>query len=157
MTIRVAVWTSGMTARVGARAILMHPDMGLVGLYSHSPDKVGSDIGELIGVAPLDIVSVGGAGEIIALKPNCVYYAPFRPNIDHVVQLLQAGINIVSPLNKLTSDGYGSESQERIAAACAAGGATLYTSGIFPGNVTNVALAATVLVRRLDRNTILDQ
>jgi len=72
------------------------------------------------------------------------------------VQLLQAGIDIVSTLNKLAGDGYGIEDQARIAAACEAGGATLYTSGIYPGNVNNIALAATAAVSRLDRITILE-
>ena len=156
MTIRVAVWTSGMTARAGARAILIHPDMELAGLFSYSQEKIGRDIGELIGLAPLGLASVGSVEEIIALKPDCVYYAPFRPNIDHVVQLLQAGIDIVSTLNKLAGDGYGSDAQRRIAAACQSGAATLYTSGLYPGNVNNVALAATALVRRLDRVTVLE-
>lgn len=59
MTIRVAVWTSGMTASAGARAILMHPDMELVGLFSYSHDKIDRDIGALIGVDAVGIASVG--------------------------------------------------------------------------------------------------
>jgi hypothetical protein len=145
-----------MTAAAGARAIIIHPDLELVGLFSYSADKIGRDIGTLVGVDPVGIASVGTVDEIIAARPDCVFYAPFRPDIDHVEQLLLAGINIVSPLNKLAGDGYGADAQERITAACTKGGATLYTSGLYPGNACNIALAATALARRVDRITLLE-
>jgi hypothetical protein len=145
-----------MTARAGARAVLIHPGMELVGLYSYSADKVGRDIGELVGADPIGIKSVGTVEEVIAAGPDCVFYAPFRPDIDHVVQLLEAGINLVAPLNELAGSSYGEDVQRRIASACEKGGSTLYTSGVYPGNVNNVALAATALVRRVDRLTILE-
>lgn len=145
-----------MTASAGARGVLNHPDMELVGLYSYSADNIGKDIGELIGVAPLGIASVGSIEELLEAKPDCVFYAPFRPDIDHVVALLEAGVNLVSTQNKLAGKEHGEDVRARITAACQAGGATLYTSGVYPGNINNIALAASAMCRRVDRITLLE-
>jgi hypothetical protein len=153
---KVIIWTSGMTARAGAKGVLNHPDLELVGMYAHSREKVGRDAGELIGVEPLGLAATDDVDALLALGADCVFYAPFRPNIDHVERILSAGINIVSPMYKLAGGGYGEEAQARIAAACEKGRATLYSSGLYPGNVNLIALAASGMMRRIDKISILE-
>ena len=43
MTLKVVHWGTGNTGRLALRGVLQHPDLELVGLYVHSPDKVGKD------------------------------------------------------------------------------------------------------------------
>ena len=52
MSLRVVHWGTGNTGRLALRGVLQHPDLELVGLYVHNPDKVGRDAGELIGSGP---------------------------------------------------------------------------------------------------------
>ena len=47
MAIRVVQWTTGNVGRRSVRAVVSHPDLELVGCYAWSPDKVGTDVGEL--------------------------------------------------------------------------------------------------------------
>jgi 4-hydroxy-tetrahydrodipicolinate reductase len=37
--------------------VLQHPELELVGLYVHNPDKVGRDAGELIGLDAAGVVA----------------------------------------------------------------------------------------------------
>jgi hypothetical protein len=156
MALKVVVWTSGMTGRAGAKGVLNHPDLELVGMYAFSPQKVGRDIGELIGTEPIGLAATDDVEALLALEPDCVLYAPFRPNIDQVERILLAGVNIVSPMYKLAGAGYGQDAQARIAAACERGGATLYSSGLYPGSVNMIALAASGMMRRVDKISILE-
>ena len=77
------------------------PDLELVGVWVHSPDKVGKDAGELAGCEPLGVVATNDAEALIALAPDCVVYAASGPERDAAampdyVRLLEAGINVVS-------------------------------------------------------------
>jgi hypothetical protein len=46
---RVVVWSTGGVGSVAIDAIRLRPDLELVGVWVHSPDKVGKDVGELSG------------------------------------------------------------------------------------------------------------
>ncbi len=52
MTYRVIQWSTGNVGRHALRCIARHPDLELVGLWVHSPDKAGKDAGEIAGIAP---------------------------------------------------------------------------------------------------------
>ena len=47
---RVIQWTTGDVAREAVQAVLIHPELELVGGYAYSAEKVGQDIGELCGL-----------------------------------------------------------------------------------------------------------
>src|SRR5262245_6089909 len=51
---RVIQWATGAVGTHALRALLDDPQFELVGVYVHSPDKVGRDAGELAGL-PIDI------------------------------------------------------------------------------------------------------
>ena len=70
---RVVQWTTGAVARHAVKSVLERPDLDLVGAYAFSAEKVGRDVGDLIGVDP----TVGVAAQMtvqafIDLKPDCV-------------------------------------------------------------------------------------
>ena len=45
--LRVIQWNTGKVGKLATRAILDDPRLQLVGVYAHSPDKVGQDAGAL--------------------------------------------------------------------------------------------------------------
>ena len=49
---RVVQWATGNVGSRALRETIRHPDLELVGVYVHSPEKSGRDAGELAGLAP---------------------------------------------------------------------------------------------------------
>lgn len=98
---RVVVWSTGGVGSVAIAAIRYRPDLELVGVWVHSPDKVGRDAGELAGGDPMGPDATNDADALIALQPDCVVYAASGPQRDagaipDYLKLLGAGINVVS-------------------------------------------------------------
>jgi 2,4-diaminopentanoate dehydrogenase len=138
---RVVAWSTGGVGVAAIDAIRRRPDLELVGVWVHSPDKIGQDAGELADGDPIGVAATNDADALIALKPDCVVYAASGPERDAAavrdyVRLLAAGINVVStsstslvyPPAYFAPDWY-----NELDAAAKAGGASFYGSGIFPG------------------------
>ena len=53
MGLRVVQWATGGVGVAAIKGVLDHPDLELVGCWVHSPDKAGSDVGEIVGTEPL--------------------------------------------------------------------------------------------------------
>jgi hypothetical protein len=69
--IRVIQWTTGNIGRRSLHAIIGRPDMDLVGVYAHGPDKVGVDAAELAGwPQPTGIAATDDIDALIAAKPH---------------------------------------------------------------------------------------
>ena len=49
MAIRVIQWATGTVGIHAAPAIAAHPDLELAGLWVHSDEKAGRDVGDLCG------------------------------------------------------------------------------------------------------------
>jgi 2,4-diaminopentanoate dehydrogenase len=156
MTLRVVQWTTGITGKAAVRGIVDHPLLELVGCYAYSPEKVGRDAGELCGIAPLGVIATDDVEALLALAPDCVSYMPYRPDVDHVERILDAGINVVTTMYRLAGTGYGDDVLERVEAAAQRGGSSLYASGIYPGHAPMVGLAASAMCARIDRISILE-
>ena len=154
---RVVVWATGGVGANAIRAIVDRPDLELVGVWVHTPEKIGRDAGELAGIAPLGIAATGDADELIALDPDCVVYAASGPErgagaVTDYERLLAAGINIVTTTStELVYPPAADEAlRERLHKAAAAGDASLYTSGIFPGFASDeLALLLTTQSRNI--------
>jgi 4-hydroxy-tetrahydrodipicolinate reductase len=87
------------TGNVGSEMvgrIVEHPDLELVGLYCYSPDKVGLDAGEIVGIAPLGVTATGDVADVLRAKPDVVNFNGVWPDIDLFCELLDAGINVVT-------------------------------------------------------------
>lgn len=154
--LRVVQWTTGKTGSAAVRAMTGHPVLELVGCYAHSAGKVGRDAGELCGIGPIGIAATDDIDALLALKPDCVSYMPFRPDFDHLARILSAGVNVVTTMYMLSGSGYGEAATEKIRQAAARGGASLYASGIYPGHAPMVALAASAMCRRIDLLSVLE-
>lgn len=151
--LRVVQWTTGNVGRRAVRAVVANPDFELVGCYAFSTDKVGRDAGELCGIDPVGVTATDDVEALLALRPDCVLYMPMWPNTDEVVRLLEAGVNVVSTAAFVNGRRLGAE-RDRIAAACERGRSTMFGTGISPGYVDLLGIAAAGLSDRIDKITI---
>ncbi|MGB8390051.1 dihydrodipicolinate reductase [Mycobacterium sp.] len=139
--IRTVVWSTGGVGAIAVDAVACRPDLELVGVWVHSPDKVGKDAGELAGREPLGLPATNDADALIALAPDVVVYAASGPERDRAavpdyLRFLAAGINVVSTSSTslvYPPSYFAPDWRDQLEAAAQAGGASLYVSGIFPG------------------------
>lgn len=140
-SLRVIQWGTGNAGRPALRGIINHPDLELVGVHAHSPDKIGRDAAELCGLAePTGVIATNDVDALLASDADCVSYmvqgeSRIDATLDELCAVLAAGKNVVNTalvfmINPaFLDDGL----RGRLAAACERGGSTLFTSGIDPG------------------------
>jgi 2,4-diaminopentanoate dehydrogenase len=155
MTYRVVQWTTGNVGRRAVRAIASRPDLELVGCYAWSADKVGVDVGTLVGIDPIGVAATNDVDALLALKPDCVTYNPLWPSVDELVRILSAGVNVAATAGFITGHALGVDRQ-RIIDACAAGGSSIFGSGMNPGFANLIALVSAGLCDRVDKITVLE-
>ncbi len=137
--LKVVQWATGNLGRAAIEGILSHPELELAGVWVHSEDKAGCDALELVdrpdiyGTAKTGVAATRDIEQIIALKPDCVVYSPLLPNEKEMKQLLQAGINLVTPLGWFYPRHLETAAMQE---ACRKGNATLHGTGIHPGGMT---------------------
>jgi hypothetical protein len=155
--IRVVQWTTGKVARESIKIILDRPNLELVGVYAHSQEKAGRDVGDLAQLGRnLGIQATHDIDALIALKPDCVVYMPLHPNVEHLVRLLRAGVNIVTTASFMTGRGYGEDARRKLEDAAQAGKVSLFGSGINPGWVDNLTATASSLCREVNQVRIVE-
>ena len=148
-----------MIKRIGA-----HPDLSLIGLHCYTPEKVGRDAGEIAGLAPNGVTATGSVEEIIAAKPDVVTFHGVFPDEDLYVQVLEAGINIVTTADWITGwhrdtnhpHPSGRPVSEVLAAAAAKGGATFYGTGMNPGLNQILGVVCSADVAEIDNITTIE-
>ena len=150
---RVVQWTTGNVGKSSVEAIAKNPNLELVGLYAWSEDKAGQDAGELVGIDPLGIKATNDVDALLALKPDAVVYNPMWSDVDELVRILSAGVNVVSSASFIT--GHNLEAgRDRIEEACRQGGSTMFGSGVSPGFAELLAIVAANGCARVDKVTI---
>lgn len=114
--------------------------MELVGVWVHSPEKVGQDAGELAGGKAMGVKATNDAEALISLRPDCVVYAASGPQRDAAaipdyIRLLKAGINVVSTTSTRLVFPRACDAivQDQMSEASKEGKSSFYASGIFPG------------------------
>ena len=142
---RVIVWGTGNVGVPALRIVLSNPALELAGVIVSNPAKVGKDAGELCGRPATGVRATSDVAAALAVGADAVAYCAsgdFRPTeaTGDIERCLRAGLNVVStaiyPLYDPTSAP--EELRERIAAACAAGNASIFVSGIDPGFVNDI-------------------
>lgn len=140
MSLKVAVWGTGGVGSWAIRGIARRGDLDLIGVWVHSPEKVGVDAGTLAGIEPIGLAATDDIDAILALRPDCIVYTASGPMLDagaipDYERFLRAGIDVVTVTSPalVYPPGYPERSRQRLEEAAAAGGATLYASGIEPG------------------------
>lgn len=140
---------SEMIKRIGT-----HPDLELIGVHVYSLDKVGRDVGELAGIGPVNVLATGTVKEIIAAKPDVLTFHGVFPDEELYLQVLEAGINIVTTADWITGHHRnenhphpsGRPWTEIIDEAAKKGGVSFYGTGMNPGlnQILGVVVSADV-------------
>jgi len=147
---RIVQWTTGNVGKSSVEAIAANPTLDLIGCYAWSKDKVGRDAGELAGIEPLGVKATNDVDALLALKPDCIVYNPMWIDVDELVKILSAGINVVSSASFIT--GHNLEAgRDRIEEACRQGGSTMFGSGVSPGFAELLAIVAANGCARVDK------
>lgn len=149
---RVVQWATGNVGSRALRRAIEHPDLDVVGVWVHSPAKVGLDAGELAGIAPIGVKATNAIDDVLALKPDCVLYMPHVFDPDELCRLLAAGCNVVSTRMELQNPAALDPAlAAKIEAACQTGGVSVHATGASPGFITEaVPIVLASLQRRLD-------
>ncbi len=139
---RVVVWGTGFVGKMVIPEIVRHPSFELVGVGVNDSDKVGHDVGTICGIGPLGLAASDDVEALIALQPDAlVHYGPTAAHAQDNIRLmgafLRAGVDVCStamtpwvwPSMALNPPSW----IDPITDACAAGGASCFTTGIDPG------------------------
>jgi hypothetical protein len=150
---RVVQWTTGNIGKSSVQAIVANPALELVGCYAWSQEKVGRDVGELCGIDALGVAVTDDVDALLALRPDCVVYNPMWMDVDELVRILSAGVNVVSTAAFISGHNLGA-GRDRILEACDRGGSTMFGSGVSPGFIEMLAVVAAIPCDRVDKITV---
>jgi 2,4-diaminopentanoate dehydrogenase len=139
---RVVVWGTGFVGKMVIPEVVRHPNFELVGVGVSNPEKAGRDVGEICDIGSIGLAATTDVEALIALEPDAlVHYGPTAAhapdNMRDIGAFLRAGIDVCStamtpwvwPSMTLNPPSW----IEPISEACAAGGASCFTTGIDPG------------------------
>ena len=145
MATRIIVWGTGNVGRLGLHTVIVRPDFELAGVVVSSPEKVGVDAGELIGLPAAGVVATNDADALLESDADCVCYTAtadlrIMDAIEDVCRILRAGKNVVSSsvVSLVHPDGMGPEIRRKIEDACREGDSSFLTNGIDPGFANDV-------------------
>jgi 4-hydroxy-tetrahydrodipicolinate reductase len=150
---------SEMIKRIGT-----HADLELVGVHVYSPTKVGRDVGELAGIGPVNVFATGTVAEIIAAQPDVVTFHGVFPDETLYLQVLEAGINIVTTADWITGHHRnenhphpsGRPWTEIIDEAAKKGGVSFYGTGMNPGLNQVLGVVASADVANIENVTTIE-
>lgn len=136
---KIVVWGPGGIGQTCIREILKRPEFELVGVLAYSEAKIGIDVGQLIGQAPLGITISSDKEAIFAMQADVVLWCGLPVFVDpepmhvDVIRLLESGKNVISPAGFHYPARQGKAYAERFESACRKGGASVYGTGVNPG------------------------
>jgi hypothetical protein len=156
VTLRIVQWTTGNVGKRSVAAISANPGLELVGCYAWAPEKVGRDVGELCGLAPLGVKACDDVDALLALRPDCVVYNPMWPSTDELVRILSAGVDVVTTAAFINGRRLGPD-RKRLQDACERGGSSLFGTGVNPGFAELLGIVVAGVCDRIDKVTIREE
>ena len=131
MTYRVVQWATGNIGTRALREVIRHPDLTLVGVVVYDDAKNGIDAGELCDEPATGVLATTDRASITALRPDCVLYMPRALDVEEVVALLEAGVNVVTTRGEFFDRGapLPDDVRARVLGACARGNTSVYSTG----------------------------
>jgi hypothetical protein len=145
---KVVVWGPGTVGNACLRQLLSTPGFEVVGVLGYSPQKDGSDIGELLGMPTAGVQVTTSKEAIYDLTADVVLHSP-RFTVDlsetdqDVVKLLSSGKNVISATSYQYPFRHGADYVRMLQEACKRGNASLMGTGVHPGYIGEV-LATTL-------------
>ena len=135
------VWGTGNVGRAAVRAVDAHPRLELAAVLVHDPAKVGRDAGIVAGLdRELGVTATDDVEAVLAAEPGAVVYAAsgdvrFDGAFADVVAAIRTGAVVVTPALYPLYDHRSApaELREPVLDAIAAGGGSLFVSGVDPG------------------------
>lgn len=157
---RVMHWATGHTGQMVVRAVAERPDYRIVGGFVYSADKAGRDLGDICGIGPIGVAATADRQQILDTPADCVLFLAGAENdvpgsVRDICALLASGKNVITTAaNFIYPKSLGQATEQAIADACRAGGATFHGLGIMPGFFAeSLPLLMSRLARRVDRIT----
>ena len=132
-TIRVVQWTTGNVGKQSVEAVMKRADLELVGTTPGPRTSRARTSVKLCGLPPIGLTATHDVDALLALQPDCVIYNPMWFNVDEMVRILESGANIVATAAFINGQSYPDDGRQRILAACAKGGSSMFGSGVSPG------------------------
>ena len=162
--LRVAQFATGNVGSEMIGRIVRHPDLELVSLFCYTPEKIGRDAGELVGMAPLGVVATDDLEDVFCAEPDVVNFNGVWPDVDLFCALLERGVNVVTTSDWITGHHRdrnhphpsGTKPSELVEAACRRGGASFYGTGMNPGLAQILSVVATAGTGYVDHVTVLE-
>jgi 4-hydroxy-tetrahydrodipicolinate reductase len=162
--LRVFQFATGNVGSEMVKRIVRHPDLELIGLYCYTPEKIGRDAGEIVGIGPLGVRATGSLDDVLAARPDVVNFNGVWPDVDLFCRLLESGIDVVTTSDWITGHHRnrnhphpsGKKPTELVEAACQRGGASFYGTGMNPGLAQILSVVATAGMGRVDHVTVLE-
>ena len=102
---------------------------------------------------PLGVAATNDIDALLALKPDCVVYNPMWLDVDELVRILSAGVNVVATAAFITGHNLGA-GRDRIVDACQRGASTMFGTGISPGFAELLAIVSATICDRVDKVTV---
>jgi hypothetical protein len=140
---RVVQCSLGNVGSLNLPLLLDRPELELVGVWCHAPEKHGRDVGPLVGRDPVGLRVASTFDEIVAVEADCaLYHSQILEREDdaiaEIARLLRSGKNVVVPwISALQWPPFGRVFAPRavaeVEAACADGGTSLLMTGTDPG------------------------
>ncbi len=153
--LRVIQWTTGNIGRRSLHAILGRDDLELVGVHAYGAEKVGRDAAELCGwPEPTGILATDDKQALLATQADACCYNPLWPDVDDLVMLLEAGVNVCTSAAWITGGKQSEADRQRIEAACERGRSSIFGSGAHPGMTNAIAMVLSGSCERVDRVVI---
>jgi len=137
---RVIVWGPGVIGNALLREIAAKPELELVAVRGYSPQKVGKDVGEYLGITPLGVHITDNDDEIMAAKADCVLFCPSinmkleieSEGMDIVCRLLESGKNVITSVGLWYPSYHSQALEDKVEAACQKGGTCFHATGVHP-------------------------
>lgn len=155
--LRIINWATGHTGKMVIGAVAEISSYEIVGAFVYNPEKVGRDLGEICGIAPLGVTATNDRQKILEMEADCVLFLAGAENdvpgsIADICALLASGKNVITTAaNFIYPKSLGREVEAAIEQACVKGGSTFHGLGIMPGFFAeSLPLLMSKLARRVD-------
>jgi 4-hydroxy-tetrahydrodipicolinate reductase len=155
--LRVIQWAPGLVGKQTLRGILDHPELELVGLWVHSPDKAGHDAAAFCGADPTGVISSADPDAVLNIDADCVVYTATdlrrHPSelVDDISRILRTGKNVVGVQASMNYPQLlGPELEQRLQDACREGNSSYYPTGINANGSQTVLASVASMCQRVE-------